>query len=118
MAKKNKFLMKLSHSIFLIFLALVLGLLAGALFFSRVETRTDVCQDSGGDFCYSEDMNYYVANPVTDLPSDWDYYVVGKDVDYLNSQLCLNVNRDKSDCLMIDVCPNCATDKISCVCRE
>ena len=93
---------------------LVIGGVIGAnLFPKKIVTTTD-----SGKYCYDKDMTLYSANSVTKLPSDWEYYVVGLDVLPLSSQLCLNVNPGKSYCVFNDVCPNCAINKISCVCRN
>jgi len=97
-----------------VIVALIVGGVIGAMAFPKtINVPTD-----SGEFCYDTDQLYYIANSVKTLPSDWEIFVVGQDVQNIGSQLCLNVNQDKSKCAIVDICPNCVTNKISCICQK
>ncbi len=113
--KKSKSKLTIFLSIGII-LALVIGIFVGNLFFSKTKIIS-VPADSG-EFCFNKDPTFSSANDVSVLPSDWTLFVVGKDVSPIDSQLCLNVNPEKSECHIVDICPNCVTSKISCVCKD
>ena len=102
-SRNNKFLIIIGLiSVFFI------GMIIGATSFPK--TIEVPVKNVNGKYCYHTNQNYYLANPVTSLPSNWEYEGV-------SDSLCSQVNNGRN-CEIAGVYPHSEPTKIECVCQE
>ena len=109
--KEHNFFVENSNTI----LQLAVGLIIGAIFLGGFFHSQSIWEDKynalymeySSKYCYNTEQLYYSANSLNYIPSG-----------NFGSQDCMNANPGYSECYVTEVCPNCVSNKIACVCKK
>ena len=85
--------------------AFVIGIAGGAILFPKHITK--YVSNDDGNFCYDKDMELYGANNLNYIPEG-----------IFGMYDCMAINLEYEECYIAEVCPDCVTNKVACVCRK